>query len=100
MKPLCVWHRTRIAKYYVVKCGCKSIEVGAGDAIARQMFRLYHRCWDMAVVDYIDTYCCGSCQNANTETHMCGVMRICPNHLEDHDSKTLVEIEIENKKDI
>jgi len=46
-----------------------------------------------AVGDYIGIYCCGLCQNANTGTHMCGEMKVCPNHMKDHDSKTLVEIE-------
>ena len=97
MKPLCLWHRARMAQYYVMECGCKSNDTHCGDSIGRTMFRDYHnlRWEDMAV----HLSCCGPCQNVNTETHMCGKMRVCPDHLKDHNPETLVEIEESDDSD-
>lgn len=89
-KQLCAWHRSRMAVHETVRCGCRDNAVCNGDATGRIMFRNYYNLWDIAVCDVSGQfYCCGTCQNADTQTHRCGDMNVCPTHLQLHDAKTL-----------
>ena len=74
---LCEWHRLRMATHHKFNCNCKMNDVCNGDALGRRFFRDYYNMPNMSVVDmggYL--YCCGSCQNTDSETHMCGDMYV------------------------
>ena len=93
MKELCLWHRARMDQHVVEECGCKKQDACAGDATGRRMFRTYHDSWDMPVIDFVGLYCCGRCQNGDSEVYMCGDMRVCNGCAEQHELGTLVPIE-------
>jgi hypothetical protein len=77
VSDLCEWHRLRMAKHIIEKCGCGQCDVCIGDSTGRHIFRDYYNRWDMPVIDSSGLmYCCSGCQNADRETHMCGDMRV------------------------
>ncbi len=70
---LCEWHRLRMARHVTMQCGCGPVDTCWGDSPGRWMFRNYYDCWEIPVVDTMNKfYCCGHCQNTDTETHQCG----------------------------
>ena len=91
-KSLCKWHRARMANHYVVNCGCRSHDICSGDGVGRMMFRNYYDRWDIAVQDACDTYCCGPTQNGDSQTHQCGSMMVCPEHVHFHDDNVITEL--------
>jgi hypothetical protein len=83
---LCQWHRIRMARHVTVICACGIVDACAGDATARRMFRNYYDRWDIPVFDSANLlYCCGECQNTDTETYQCGTrMRVGPCCIDKH----------------
>lgn len=74
---LCLWHHARMARHQIVRCDCTEHVVCNGDAPGRRMFREYYGSWSMSVIDISGTvYCCGYCQNTDTQTHTCGLMQV------------------------
>jgi len=71
---LCLWHYYRIASYHELACGCGTEKFFcSGDATSRKLFRDYYDCWKIPVQDLTNKiYCCGTCQNRDSETHYCG----------------------------
>ncbi len=91
MKPLCLWHRARMAYHVVIKCKCGPRDVCDGDGPARYLFRNYHNSWDMGVIEMGGTiYCCGSAQNGDSDIYKCGCMRVCAGCVDDHKKENLV----------
>jgi hypothetical protein len=75
---LCLWHYCRMARYLSISCDCGSEHYTCyGDSISRHMFREYYNCWNIPVKDLFGKlYCCGECQNKDSETHYCGLMLV------------------------
>jgi hypothetical protein len=85
VSDLCAWHRIRMARHVRLSCGCGSVDLCNGDSTGRWLFRNYYDCWDMPVMDSIGKfYCCGQCQNSDSETHECGQMLVGDCCLEKH----------------
>ena len=77
ISDLCLWHRLRMAHHFKESCGCKINDVCSGDAVARQVFRNYYKQPKLPVMDLSGRlYCCGYCQNTDSETHECGIMLV------------------------
>ena len=87
-----MWHRVRMASHFIVQCDCGTHDICRGDGIGRHMFRDYYDRWDIAVGDACHIYCCGSTQNADSQTHQCGSMMVCPEHVHLHDADVMTEI--------
>ncbi len=78
-KPLCFWHRHRMATHGQHVCACeKKWDICLGDAIGRYMFRSYYERFDIPVSDMTGSiYCCGSNQNREESIGCCGKMLVC-----------------------
>jgi hypothetical protein len=77
VKDLCKWHRRRMAQYWESSCKCNQWIVCDGDATGRNMFRNYYNDWTIPVIDLFGKfYCCGACQNGDSEKYFCGHMRV------------------------
>lgn len=100
VRDLCHWHRQRMAQYEEFKCNCNEWIVCCGDSPGRRMFRNYYDNWDIPVSDLTyRCYCCGDCQNGDTEKYLCGNMLVgdCCKHR--HRSKHLFPIILDSSSD-
>jgi hypothetical protein len=89
---LCLWHYCRMAKYYYSSCGCCTVYACYGDSTGRHIFREYYNCWDIPVKDSFGKfYCCGQCQNRDSETHYCGTMLVGECCIAKHPGANLIE---------
>lgn len=89
VSDLCAWHRIRMARHERMSCGCGPVDVCGGDSTGRWMFRNYYDCWEIPVMDTMGKfYCCGQCQNSDSETHECGQMLVGDCCLEKHTNAT------------
>jgi len=83
---LCQKHYKLMAIPGIYKCKCnQELEFCNGDAIARRLYIDYFNKWDIAVIDMPgEFYCCGSCQNRNTNITNCGNILICKKCINKH----------------
>jgi hypothetical protein len=84
---LCKWHRLRMAHVKYIHCNCNYNYACHGDSIGRGMFRDYYNIqYDaIPIINSIgQIYCCNEAHNRDSETHICGNMFVCPNHITSH----------------
>ena len=72
---LCSWHHFRMSRHFKFKCNCQEHTIISGDQMARNLFREYYDCPDIPV-SVCEEYCCGKCQNTDTEEYTCGSMLV------------------------
>ena len=93
---LCRWHRHRMGHMVPMRCDCREFTVVSGDSPGRRMAREYYELVyeDTPTLDSAGfSYCCGTAQNTDNQTHMCGSMNVCPDHLHLHKPNKLVKID-------
>ncbi len=93
---LCLWHYYRMASHHKFSCDCDSVGSDKyycfGDSTGRHIFREYYNCWDIPVQDTSrQLYCCGRCQNTDTETHMCGRLLVGDCCIDKHPNSTKIK---------
>lgn len=99
---LCFWHSKRMGNRFPIKCDCgQEFTCVDGDSIGRYLVRNYYK------MDFSRTpvmmcgilYCCGSCQNSDSELYACGNMNIgncCVNY---HDQNKIQTLPIKKTED-
>lgn len=104
---LCVWHVHRMGLLVLEKCGCYTRPCVVGDATGRCLRRDYEikkaaargislDYSSFAVVDSSgQLYCCGTCQNADTDIGRCGDMKVCGDCSYQH-----TKLDLYNVKDV
>src|SRR5580692_9366072 len=91
--PVCRWHHARMARWMNKQCGCKDNDVCDGDALGRMMFCQYYQIEKITVIDCSGRwYCCGECQNTDTQVYRCGDLMICEDCVSTHDQQTIKKI--------
>lgn len=98
---ICYWHWVRMAEEKVATCDCgKSWLVAEGDMIGRRILRTYKQDFSMPVIDSSGKlYCCGQCQNADSEIAACGEMLVCENCLHLHKNHMFLDDDYFSEKD-
>ncbi len=93
ISDLCLFHRARMATHKQIRCGCSEHTVIYGDHTGRCMFNNYYKT-NLAVIDIPSTfYCCGPCQNTDSQQFTCGDMNVCAGCSTSHDKDILEPID-------